>query len=368
MILNQARPAALAVASGDLSPPTFGMTADGAFYSFEAQAGRPAAVPLLGRLPFATAMPILRAIQRFQADFAEREADIIALIDMQSRHAPDFVASAERAARLVLCEPDLFRRWGFDGREPMLVVIDPAARIMATTDVADPDSAARAALGHIAALSREPTRDDVLPAPVLLVPRIFERGFCDELIAHFESSAHAFGGMASIDSHGNVVHKIDEAKKHRHDLVLGPRDPLLSRVLTALVRSCVPEIKKAFHVDARHTDRILIARYDETGGYFRRHRDNAAPAVAFRQFALSVNLNAEDHEGGHLLFPEYNSRRYKPGTGAGVIFSCSLLHEAAPVTRGRRYVLLTFLHDAQAQAHWLQSAAGPHVATRLRVA
>ena len=72
-----------------------------------------------------------------------------------------------------------------------------------------------------------------------------------------------------------------------------------------------------------------------------------------------MNLNAEDYDGGHLLFPEYNSHRYKPGTGAGVIFSCSLLHEAAPVTRGRRYVLLTFFHDAEAQARWLRDTAGP---------
>ncbi len=51
------------------------------------------------------------------------------------------------------------------------------------------------------------------------------------------------------------------------------------------------------------------------------------------------------YEGGHLLLSEYNSHRYKPGIGAGVIFSCSLLHEAAQVKKGRRYVLLTFLHD-----------------------
>ena len=101
-------------------------------------------------------------------------------------------------------------------------------------------------------------------------------------------------------------------------------------------------------IDIAHTDRLLLARYDETGGYFRRHRDNSAPSVAFRQFALSLNLN-DDYMGGHLLFPEYNDRRYRPPAGAGVIFSCSLLHEAAPVTRGRRYCALTFLHDAAAQ-------------------
>ncbi len=79
-----------------------------------------------------------------------------------------------------------------------------------------------------------------------------------------------------------------------------------------------------------HTDRILVARYDDSGGYFRRHRDNIGTSVAFRQFALSVNLNAEAYEGGYLLFPEYNDHRYRPRTGEGMVFSASLLHEGDP--------------------------------------
>jgi len=136
--------------------------------------------------------------------------------------------------------------------------------------------------------------------------------------------------------------------------VLGPRDPFLSPVMAGILMRCLPEMRRAFHIDIRHTDRILLARYDESGGYFRRHRDNSAPSVAFRQFALSINLN-DDYEGGHVLFPEYNSRRYRPRAGSGVVFSCSLLHEAAAVTRGRRYCVLTFLHDSAAQALWLET-------------
>ena len=62
---------------------------------------------------------------------------------------------------------------------------------------------------------------------------------------------------------------------HRHDFVIGPRD--LGGVLNGLIRAVRPEIKKA--------------QYDDPGGYFRRHHDNSVPSVAFRQFALSVNLN-----------------------------------------------------------------------------
>jgi predicted 2-oxoglutarate/Fe(II)-dependent dioxygenase YbiX len=100
----------------------------------------------------------------------------------------------------------------------------------------------------------------------------------------------------------------------------------------------------------------LIARYDDTGGYFKRHRDNALPHTAFREFAISLNLNTDEYEGGELLFPEFSDDRYSPPAGGAVVFSSALLHEAAPVLKGRRYVLLSFLCSAEAQARMTQMA------------
>jgi predicted 2-oxoglutarate/Fe(II)-dependent dioxygenase YbiX len=62
-------------------------------------------------------------------------------------------------------------------------------------------------------------------------------------------------------------------------------------------------------------------------------------------FACSINLNAEEFEGGDLRFPEFGSRTYRPPTGGAVIFSCTLLHEATPVTKGTRYAFLPFFYD-----------------------
>jgi predicted 2-oxoglutarate/Fe(II)-dependent dioxygenase YbiX len=90
----------------------------------------------------------------------------------------------------------------------------------------------------------------------------------------------------------------------------------------------------------------LIACYDaQEGGYFRPHRDNLSMGTAHRKFAVSINLNAEDFEGGDLRFPEFGPRTYRPPTGGAVVFACGLLHEATPVTRGRRYAVLPFLYD-----------------------
>ena len=69
------------------------------------------------------------------------------------------------------------------------------------------------------------------------------------------------------------------------------------------------------------------------------------PAVPLVPGAVTINLNAEDYEGGDLAFPEFGALTYRPATGDAVVFSCSLLHEALPVTRGRRYAFLPFLYD-----------------------
>ena len=152
------------------------------------------------------------------------------------------------------------------------------------------------------------------------------------------------------------LYKVEHAKKRRRDLLIDEADPFHQPLHDLLLRRCAPEVKKAFQVDISHIDRLLVARYDAEAGWFRRHRDNGGPNVAFRQFALTLNLNTEDYEGGHLVFPEYNSHRYRPPTGGGVIFSASVLHEAMPVTRGTRYVLLTFLHNEEAEAQRLANS------------
>jgi hypothetical protein len=338
---------------GDRAPFSYGMTGDKAFYSFESQAGRPAALILAGRLAPAAMKALVGAFQARAVDFARHEADVLLLVDAQSPHVQAYVAEPPAGLQIVYCLPEIFFGWGFDSSAPSLVVTDRNVRLIAPIAGEDEAAMAEAALACIAGAPAEPPREELLPAPVLLAPNVFSAGFCRTLIDYFESSDHAAGGMAGVDAQGMPVHKIDESKKKRFDCVIPPDGPLCARVLEALSRTIVPEMKKAYQFDAAHADRLLIARYDDDGGYFRRHRDNSAPGVRFRQFALSVNLNSDAYEGGYLLFPEYNPHRYKPARGAGIVFSSSLLHEATPVTRGRRYVLLTFLQNAEGEARRL---------------
>jgi predicted 2-oxoglutarate/Fe(II)-dependent dioxygenase YbiX len=81
------------------------------------------------------------------------------------------------------------------------------------------------------------------------------------------------------------------------------------------------------------------------GGFFRAHRDNTTKGTAHRRFAVTINLNTGEYEGGVLRFPEFGRQTYEAPAGGAIVFSCSLLHEAKPVTRGVRYAFLPFLYD-----------------------
>jgi len=182
-------------------------------------------------------------------------------------------------------------------------------------------------------------------APVLTIPNVLSRADCQALIARWHEMGNAPGKVTSL-VHGEQVERVYESLKKRRDHRLS--DPVVLRPLLALIaRRLAPELDKAFHYRAFKFDRVLIACYDaERGDYFRRHRDNQTPTTATRRFALTLNLNSDEYEGGELIFPEYGDYRYKPATGAAVLFSCSLLHEALPVTVGQRFALLSFLRDA----------------------
>ncbi len=187
-------------------------------------------------------------------------------------------------------------------------------------------------------------------APVLIIPRIFEPDFCKELIEGY----HNYGGEMSgfmRDVNGKTVLMHDLNHKVRRDwLIDDSHVELRDRIQSRFNRRVIPEIKKAFQFDATRMERYLVSCYKaEEGGHFRPHRDNTTKGTAHRCFAISLNLNTEEYEGGDLRFPEFGDQKYRPPSGGCCVFSCSLLHEATPVTKGERFAFLPFLYDEAAR-------------------
>lgn len=182
-------------------------------------------------------------------------------------------------------------------------------------------------------------------APVLMVPRVFEPGFCQRLIAHYQATGGEESGfMREID--GRTVEMRDYGHKRRADCLIED-ETLRAGIRARIERRLLPELVKAFQYRATRIERYIVACYDGDGdgGYFRPHRDNTTRGTAHRRFAVTINLNTDAYQGGALRFPEFGDRCYVAPTGGAVVFSCSLLHEALPVTRGRRFACLPFLYD-----------------------
>ncbi len=243
-----------------------------------------------------------------------------------------------------------FRAYGLDpGGEdgaPATVLVGRNQHLLLVARGLAEDPVARS-LERLEALAGQDGSQIMAPhPPVLTVPDVFSRADCQHLMSVF-----ALQGNVWLEPGHGDRDMADDYKMRVHDY--GRIDRIDHFVMTAANRRFVgarlkarlfPEIRKAFQYRITRHEPYRIACYEgERGGEMHGHRDDALPMVAHRRFAVSVNLNSEDFEGGALRFPEFGDQGYRPATGAALVFSCSLLHEALPVTRGRRFVLLGFL-------------------------
>jgi predicted 2-oxoglutarate/Fe(II)-dependent dioxygenase YbiX/peroxiredoxin len=227
------------------------------------------------------------------------------------------------------------------------LVLDPFLRVLA----AFPFDAEGRHVEKVMALLRELPPVDLhagaeLTAPVLILPRVLEPELCRRLIRYYEAhGGQESGFMRDVD--GRTVAIADHAHKRRSDCLIAD-EALRAETRSRIERRLAPELRRCFQFAATRIERYIVACYDaESGGHFNAHRDNTTFGTAHRRFACSINLNTEEHEGGELSFPEFGSRRYRPPTGGVCVFSCSLLHRAWPVTRGKRFVFLPFLYDEE---------------------
>lgn len=224
---------------------------------------------------------------------------------------------------------------------PQWLVLDRQLRMVGRYRLEETDRALASLRSQIARAAEDSW------APVLEVSNVFEPSLCDHLIELYRhKGGQESGFMRDVD--GKTVHVIDHAHKQRCDVTI--EDPELRDLLKSRIHDRVnPMIERAFQFKVTRMERYLVACYDAaSGGHFRPHRDNTTKGTAHRRFAVTINLNTGEYDGGRLVFPEYGQRSYLAPKGGAIVFSCSLLHQALPVTRGERFAFLPFLYDEAA--------------------
>jgi len=224
-------------------------------------------------------------------------------------------------------------------------ILDERLRILSVIPfTADTSSHIQILEKYLNQLPPLPQGEATIQAPILVVPRIFELSLCQALMDYYNKNGGAASGFMR-EVNGQTVAIRDEQFKRRRDQEIED-ETLKNAAMYRIHDRLVPEIHKAFQFYANRIERHIVACYDsETGGFFRPHRDNTTKGTAHRRFAVSLNLNTGDYEGGLLRFPEFGQQTYTAPPGGAVVFSCSLLHEATPVTKGKRYAYLPFLYD-----------------------
>lgn len=321
-------------------------------YAFESAAGRTILLFLCGSAGWTECLATLAEVKEHREIFNDKDAAFFGISNDPSDIEDGRIAQQLPGIRWLLDhDGHISRLYGVaddeQGKEvcyqPCLLLLDHRLRVVERFAVGDARRAIEATRAQMLCGSEAPC------APVLVIPRVFEPEVCRYLIQLYDAK----GGRDSVfmrERDGMTVPVLDHGFKRRADYVI--EDLQLQQALkTRLANRLVPEIKRSFQFEATHIERWLVACYDgSAGGFFKAHRDNTTRGTAHRRFACTINLNSEDYDGGNLRFPEFGNREYRAPSGGAVVFSCSLLHEATPVTSGRRYAFLPFLYDAQAQS------------------
>ena len=342
---------------GDFAPSFTVPSSTHPAFQFEMTGGRRVVLSFLGSLRHEQTSRALAALAAKQPWFAEHRTFVFPVsADAGDRQDPSVLQRA--APYTVFWDADLVvaRLYGAIASDlaPAVTtlvagsfVLDENRRLVAFVPIGDPDHHADEVAAVIAQLRTAPERLILRQAPVLVVPNVLSRDYCRHLVDSYEVHGGVDSGYMTMRD-GKTVGIVDYFHKRRKDWFIA--DPAIrAALLEAVVGRIVPEVKKAFNFDVTQIERFLIACYDSaTDDHFRPHRDDNAEGTAHRRFAVTINLNAEDYEGGDLRFPEYGRDTYRAETGGAVVFSCSLMHEALPVTRGRRYAFLPFLFDEAA--------------------
>jgi predicted 2-oxoglutarate/Fe(II)-dependent dioxygenase YbiX len=281
----------------------------------------------------------LAEAEQLTGDFGAIEAHLIHLV--VGAQPADVPSTSAGTTLTQIFDPrnEIAPLFGLTGKG--LIVIDRNRRFLGATAGQGPREALVLCRD---AFAREPGGMLAAQAPVLLVPGIFDTAEASSLIDYWHASEKDLVNNVASATAGNTYD--GPQIKRRIDAAIQDRR-LFDLVKTRIERRVFPEIVKSFQCTIARMEMPRIGCYDSAmRGEFRRHRDNTTPYTAHRKFALSINLN-DRYEGGAIGFPEYGRMAYRPPAGGGVVFSCSLLHEALPVLTGKRFGLFTFFTDAE---------------------
>ena len=188
-------------------------------------------------------------------------------------------------------------------------------------------------------LKEKPPLQLPAPAPILVVPDVLSADDRKSIIEFWEKGKQYAG---TIGSEGKE--KVVASGKRRIDVDVNDR-AFLAWLDSIMVKRLYPELRKVFALDVTYRERYKIGCYTaEDAGYYNQHRDTGVAALSYRRVSVSFLLN-DAFEGGNLIMPEYGPQAaFRAPAGGALCFPSAVLHGVTPVTSGKRFVMVSFLH------------------------
>ena len=169
---------------------------------------------------------------------------------------------------------------------------------------------------------------ETIMAGVYTIADVLTPAECDAFIAETEAEGYDAAPITTVrgpklmpDVRNNKRYMVDDLK--------------MAALIWAKVEKDIPPMFRGWQAVGLN-ERFRFYRYD-VGEYFAQHLDGYYERTNGERSHLTfmIYLN-DDFEGGDTGF---RYTRIRPKRGMALVFNHELLHEGAPVTKGRKYVL-----------------------------
>jgi predicted 2-oxoglutarate/Fe(II)-dependent dioxygenase YbiX len=179
---------------------------------------------------------------------------------------------------------------------------------------------------------------------------LFSSADCKSVLNRNRQSTRWQSARVGSQDESGEVHSVEDTEFRAASVLFPENAPRAAKLLSARIEESVrPAVREIWELDLPECEGVQFVRY-AAGGHYNPHAD-AALDLNDRYFTAVCYLN-DDFEGGGTTFPYLNDFRIMPQAGKVILFPSRYVHCAEPVSKGEKYIAVTWLHGPQS-VRWI---------------
>jgi predicted 2-oxoglutarate/Fe(II)-dependent dioxygenase YbiX len=142
---------------------------------------------------------------------------------------------------------------------------------------------------------------------------------------------------------GKVGNRVNLNQKIRNDYFISSEN-LITKIDNIVYDQLYNNVCEHFST-IKYREKWKIGHYlSDNEGFYNFHTDDARETKYRKTSMVCALSDPNDYEGGELFFKDLN-KTFKLQKGSVIVFKSSLLHGVKAVTKGQRYVMISFFFD-----------------------